>query len=325
MNPDVTVVVPTRNRAEVLRVTLGSILRQRDVELRVVVVDEASTDETPEMLERLSDPRLEVVRHRRPHGVAAARNTGLGRVRTPWVAFCDDDDLWAPGKLTAQLELLDDDHRWCCGASVLVDEQLRVIDHQRAISGDVLDELLRANTVPGGGSGVVVDADLVREVGGFAEELRNSEDWDLWIRLAEQSPIAGVDRPLVAYRIWPGSKSRDMSRMEAAYEAITARHRELAERRGVTPDPWNHQRYLARQQVRSGRRLAAARGYTRVARNGGDPRQWVRAAAAMVSPGVMDRIGTERAARRVPPCWRHEAETWLAELPHVACLLDSRS
>jgi glycosyltransferase involved in cell wall biosynthesis len=312
MSAEVTVVVPTRNRAEVLRATLHTILHQREVDLRLIVVDEASSDHTAATLQALDDPRLTVVRNDDPRGTAGARNTGLALVDTPWVAFCDDDDLWAPDKLRSQLDVVDDTVRWCCVGTVLVDEELTVLDHQPVLSGDVLDTLLAMNRVPGGGSGVLVSTDLLREVGGFTEELRNSEDWDCWISLAARSPLAAVDRPLVGYRIWSNSMSRDMERMEAAFDRITGRHAQLAAVRGVAPDREAHDEYLARQQVRSHRRLAAAKGYGRVARRGGSARNWARAAVALAAPSLLDRVGTDRAMRRVPEAWRVEAETWLA-------------
>ena len=242
-----------------------------------------------------------------------ARNTGLAHVATRWVAFCDDDDIWAPEKVEVQLAALADGRaRWSCGGSVMVDGALTIVDHQAAIDGDVLDDLLAMNVVPGGGSGVLAETALVRDAGRFDESLRNSEDWDLWIRMAERSPIAGVDRPLVAYRLWAGSKSRDMGRMTVAWDAITSRYGDLAAQRGVRPDRIRHQRYLARQQVRNRRRVMAARTYSRLALDGKDPKEWPRAVAALVAPAIMDRVGTERAARRVPGAWRGEAERWLA-------------
>jgi glycosyltransferase involved in cell wall biosynthesis len=312
---EVTVVVPTRNREAVLGTTLRSVLHQEDVDVRVVVVDEASTDGTLAMVERLRDDRIEVARHDEPQGVATARNTGLARVATPWVAFCDDDDVWAPDKLTVQLAALDaGEARWCCGGSVLVDADLHVVDHQPAVDGEVLDDMLGMNVIAGGGSGVLAETALVREVGGFDGRLKNSEDWDLWIRLAAASPVAGVDRPLVGYRIWAASKSRNLARMELAWSTITERYRDLAAERGVHPDRWRHQAYLARQQVRSGKRVVAARTYAKVALGTGSPRNWARAAAALSVPAVMDRVGTARAAKAVPVGWRDEAETWLRDL-----------
>src|SRR5215211_487544 len=93
--PGVTVVIPTRDRAHLVAGVVASALDQRGVAVEVVVVDDASTDETPQRLEAIEDRRLRVLRNEVNRGIEAARG--------PWVAFLDDDDLWAPGKLRAQL------------------------------------------------------------------------------------------------------------------------------------------------------------------------------------------------------------------------------
>src|ERR1700758_225015 len=98
---DVSVVLPTHNRLHLLPVAIGSILRQEGVELELIVVDDGSTDGTGAWLDRLAaaEPRVKVVHHDRPRLMSGARNAGIARASSPWVAFCDDDDVWAPGKL----------------------------------------------------------------------------------------------------------------------------------------------------------------------------------------------------------------------------------
>ena len=102
--PDVTVVLPTRDRWPLLSRALASVFAQEAVTLEVVVVDEDSTDETPRKLATIADERLRVVRNSPARGVAAARNRGIGEARGSWTAFLDDDDVWAPHKLRTQLE-----------------------------------------------------------------------------------------------------------------------------------------------------------------------------------------------------------------------------
>ena len=103
---DVTVVIPSHNRRELLHRTLRSVLAQEDVALTVLVVDDGSADDTEASVEALHDPRVTVLRHPVPAASSAARNTGIARATTTWLAFVDDDDLWAPGKLRAQLDAL---------------------------------------------------------------------------------------------------------------------------------------------------------------------------------------------------------------------------
>jgi len=92
---EVSVVVPTHNRSALLAMTLRSVLRQQSVDLEVIVVDEASTDETSVMLAALGDTRVRVIRHDTPQWLAAARNHGAAEARGEWLAFIDDDDLYS--------------------------------------------------------------------------------------------------------------------------------------------------------------------------------------------------------------------------------------
>jgi glycosyltransferase involved in cell wall biosynthesis len=309
MTAPVTVVVPTKDRRSVLAVAVRSILAQRDVDVRVVVVDDGSSDDTAAWASTV-DPRVEVVRHDAPMGAPTARNDGVARATTELVAFCDDDDVWAPTKLASQLRAMaaTEGARWCCTGAVCVDDQLEIIDAQRLErGGDVLATVLTENLIPGGGSSVLAHTSLVVEAGGFTVGQPASEDWDLWIRLAARSPLAVVDEPLVGYRVWAGGKSRQVDRMEAAFDVIQARYGDLAAERGVRGDRRAHQRFLAKQALRAGDRRGAARRFARAGR-------YDRAALALVAPGVMNRVGDERMRRAVDDGWSSAAEVWLEPL-----------
>jgi glycosyltransferase involved in cell wall biosynthesis len=172
--PAVTVVIPTRNRRRLLLRTLDSVLRQDDVPFDVVIVDDGGTDGTSEAVEELCLPNVRVLRHERSKGVSAARNAGLQLVAAPWVAFVDDDDLWAPAKLRGHLTALEQRPaaRWSCVDAIHVDDRLRPLWHAAAPrSGDISDAMLQSAAVPGGGSGVLTDTNLAREIGGFDENL----------------------------------------------------------------------------------------------------------------------------------------------------------
>jgi glycosyltransferase involved in cell wall biosynthesis len=203
-SPAVTVVIPTHNRRDLLLRTLNSVLAQSDVVTRVVVVDDGGEDGTTDALRELASEHVRVIRHERSKGVSAARNSGLAIVATPWVAFVDDDDLWAPEKLSAQIIAVQDDPaaRWSCVGALHVDSALRVVLHAPApASGDVSGELLQSNVVPGGGSGLLVATTLAREVGGFDESISILADWDFNLRVSLRSPVAAVRRPLLAYYV----------------------------------------------------------------------------------------------------------------------------
>ena len=199
----VTVVVPTRNRLGCCAGRCTLVLGQRASRGRVrVVVDEVCP--TAPILPRRAGgigSAGQHGRHERPAG-GAGRNAGIERATTPWVAFVDDDDLWAPTKLAAQISCLRavDGAAWVCVGCVIVDPSLEVL---RASfpprERDVADHLLSFNHVPGGGSGVLADRSLVEDVGGFDVGLSTLADWDLWIASGCAARWPRWDRPLMAY------------------------------------------------------------------------------------------------------------------------------
>src|SRR5918994_1592279 len=92
----VSVVIPTHDRRVWLYLTLRSVLRQHHHDLEAIVVDDGSTDGTAQMLAEIADPRVRVMRHASPRGVGASRNHGAAGAKGEWIAFVDDDDVWAP-------------------------------------------------------------------------------------------------------------------------------------------------------------------------------------------------------------------------------------
>lgn len=311
----VSVVIPTRNRRALLARTLTSVLAQEGVEVAVVVVDEASTDGTAEYLGSLGG-RVTAVRHDVPRGVAAARNAGLERVEDEWVAFVDDDDLWAPEKLAAQLEALaaHPESDWSCAGAVVVDPDLQIVGIEAVPSTEgLVERLLAYNAIPGGGSGVVARTEAVRAVGGFDPELRVVADWDLWIRLALRSPLTPVCRPLVGYLRHGDSMSRELEAIRHELERVSEKHAGARAERGLD---FAWERWLvwaAAMHRRAGHRRDAAAVYARLAFQRRRPSLLAKAALAAVWPGWID-VRDRLAAREVPADWAAEAEGWLAPI-----------
>ncbi len=121
MVPNVSVIIPTRDRIEQVRRAVASVRGQRHVDLEVVVIDDGSMPDVAVALEGLADDDLRVVRNARSRGPAGARNVGIDAARARWVAFLDDDDYWAPDKLRCQLDALDaPDARWAWSGAAYV-------------------------------------------------------------------------------------------------------------------------------------------------------------------------------------------------------------
>jgi GT2 family glycosyltransferase len=302
MMPLVSVVVPSHNRARLLRRTLRSILAQHLRDLEVVVVDDGSTDETAAVA-AATDPRVMVLRNQRPGGVSAARNRGIAAARGAWVAFCDDDDLWSPEKLARQLEAAEHARAgWVYAGDVNVDDSLRVLSGGRPPDpAAVVDLLPRWNPISSGGSNVVVRSEVLTAVGGFDSSLRRTEDWDLWIRLARTGSPAWVCEPLVAYRFHAGNVTTDPGEMVEEARTLAVRH-------AIPIDMRAMHRRAAWAALRGGRRMLAVRHYA-YAVAGGDVRSLGRAAFALAHPAV----GTDRLFELLGQDteWVAEAERWL--------------
>jgi glycosyltransferase involved in cell wall biosynthesis len=266
--PEVSVIVPTRDRWPLLEVTLQGALGQERTELEVVVVDDGSQDDTPRRLSEIRDPRVRVVRHERPRGVAGARNQGIAAARGKWVAFLDDDDLWSPRKLRAQLDAAHEQEAgfaYC--AAVVVDEGAAPFYSPPLTDpAKLARDLLRVNVMPGGSSNVIARTELVRSLGGFDEQLEQLADWDLWIRLAQVARAAACPEVLVAYVEHPRNMllvhEPDVAR---ELELLVAKHAGADPPVRLEPDRLHFARWRARGHGRAGRRRKAFQLYMRVA------------------------------------------------------------
>jgi glycosyltransferase involved in cell wall biosynthesis len=305
MKPDVTVVIPTRGRSNLLETTLHGALNQTGVDVEVIVVDDGSTDDTAVLLAHHDDDRLRVLRNDTPEGVSAARNRGISHARSRWIAFLDDDDLWAPDKLAAQLEAVDTAGRaWVYAGDVNVDSDLRVLSGAPPPDPDhVVSSLDRYNAVPAGASNVLVSSDQLERVGLFDPILTNNEDWDLWIRLARKGPPAWVNRPLVAYTVHRSGASRNMPKMLQELDVI-------AQRYDIRIDRASHFRWAAWSHLVDGERRAALRYYGQAVGEG-DALSIGRILAALLLPvSVWERL-TRTPRRQGDASWNQEARGWL--------------
>ncbi len=214
----VTVVIPTKDRLTLVKRSLASAVSQIDVNVRVIVIDDGGRPDGWAAIAAFQSPSVVAVRHHVSQGVSEARNTGLSMVQTPWVAFLDDDDLWAPDKLSIQLAAITDcpTARWSCVGAVHLDTNLRPFFWQPPPPSDrVLSTLRRSGGIPGGGSGVLVSTELARQVGGFDSSFSILADWDFYYRLGLAASVVSVDRPLVGYYRHRDSLFNDVERLAA--------------------------------------------------------------------------------------------------------------
>jgi GT2 family glycosyltransferase len=300
---DVSVVIPTRDRTAMLTTALRSALAQDGVTFEIIVVDDGS-DQAVMPQSRDLNGRLVLRRHPNPRGVSAARNTGIALARGQWIAFLDDDDVWAPTKLARQLAAASaSDRNWVYAGHVDVDADLGLMGGTPPPNPEEVMELITShNSVPAGASNVVVRSAALARAGGFDVGLQVHEDWDLWIRLARLGSPASVPEPLVALRWHASNRS---AQMEAMLRELPL----IAHRYDIPVDYPRHLRWAAWTAWRSGRRTAAVRWYLCAAAHG-DLRSVGRAAVAWARP----RAALRRVEDRAPSAWALTADEWLRDL-----------
>jgi glycosyltransferase involved in cell wall biosynthesis len=280
--PQVTVVVPTRDRVELLEDTVRSILSQRAIDLAVVVVDDGSQEVAATAIRRLSSSRLTVLRNPTSRGVASARNQGADHATSRWVAFCDDDDLWTPDKVLGQVDAAERaGSRWAYTGAVKFAVGPVVWQVMPPPKPEVLrTQLADRNLIPAGASNVLVERTTFQAVGGFDEELAHLADWDLWLRLLELGQPASAHGLGVAYRLHPGAMSLNPSGILEELEILDQRWRHLREGRALDPAPTHL--WIAMSWLRAGRRLPALTAYLRAVRS--RPRQALRGVLRTLHP-----------------------------------------
>lgn len=237
--PLVTVYIPTRNRSKLLARAVQSVLDQTYPDLEVIVVDDASEDDTEEVVQQLIDAN-ETTRHiryfrlDRPSGACVARNVAIEAATGRFITGLDDDDYFAPDRIARLVQAFDP------AASSFVfggffseievaGMNIKVPVHSRRKA--VLRELLKKNVV---GNQVLTLTERMRAVGGFDSALLAWQDHDLWIRLARSfgeghaagglSYVHTADESVI--RI-----SSDLARVSKAYEIFKSKHPEYS-------DPW---------------------------------------------------------------------------------------
>jgi len=229
--PLVTVIIPAYNAEQFIGQAISSALSSRDVSVEVIVIDDGSSDGTWRVLEAFGD-RLRKFRQERG-GPYRARNLGAEMARGEWLAFLDADDDWMPGKLAAQLALVDDRTDFVYTDRLNFGDLSRVKERQSDSvtlwDGDVFEPLLLGNFITL--SSVMMRKTRFQELGGFSVERRGVQDWDLWLRFAaEGGKVKLCTEPVTRYRIHSEQMTNDAEQRAADREAVL--RRALASDRG---------------------------------------------------------------------------------------------
>lgn len=211
-NPLVSVVIATYNMGQHLPGAVQSVLAQQYGNVELIVVDDGSTDGTPDVMTPfLADPRVRYFRQKNA-GQASAKNAGIRHSTGTLIGFCDADDAWLPEKLALQVPLFLRDEKIGVVYSGVQDmaqanAKARPPAKVPTIRGRVTDELYLNNFVPFGTA--VVRRDCLERVGPFDERYRMGIDWELWLRCSLHYEFDYVPEVTYLYRVWEGQMSNN--------------------------------------------------------------------------------------------------------------------
>lgn len=208
---NVSVVIPTWNRAGYLACAVQSALAQTVPPLEVLVCDDGSTDGSGEIVRSIGDPRVRWLPGEHAGRPAVPRNRGIGEARGEWIAFLDSDDEWLPGKIEKQLSLAAKNgcRAACSNAYRMVPgkgaDGLLLRDPPARVA---FDDLLRVNHVVC--SSALIEKAVVVRASGFPEapEMKAVEDYALWLRVVTLTEFACSPEPLLRYNDDPSASLR---------------------------------------------------------------------------------------------------------------------
>ena len=274
--PLVSVVIPTRDRADLLTATVAALQAQTYPALEIIVVDDGSTDRTPAAIDDLlrGDPRIRALRHETARGAAAARNTGAAIARGKYLLFEDDDCRGDPDRVSVLVEALESSpsaaYAFCWMASRNTDGSVRIHGNEGPWAIGTPYALVRAGAF--------------RAAGGFDPALPRLQDFDLWTRLLAPAGAVAVQRVLF-------ETVRDDAGISASTEKLlAASHRILSKYRDSGLPP----RHLAAMHRRLGGKLMVSgfpdegRAHLRraVRVHPRSPRSWIALGAALAGVRV---------------------------------------
>jgi glycosyltransferase involved in cell wall biosynthesis len=260
--PAVSIILPTYNGLPYLREAIESVRAQTFDDWELIVIDDGSTDDSVGWMESLAEPRLRILASEHTAHRARLRNRGLAAARAQWIGFIDSDDRWTANKLERQLayHAARPELEWSYTGRATIDANGAPFHHPqhqpwRPHGGRILLPLLVFDAriaLPS----VLVRRSLLNRVGGFADQ-RWGEDYELWIRLAQQRECGLIDEPLVEIRAHPSTSAGRPEVMQAyveIYDRLARTAQEPVVRRIA-------RQRVASETVRLGRNLIGRRQF----------------------------------------------------------------
>lgn len=236
----VSVILPTYNRAKTIDRAITSVLSQSYRNLELIIVDDASTDNTFEIVKGFSDSRIKYFKLNKNVGGASARNFGIERAQGHLIAFQDSDDEWLSGKLKSDLKIFKDNKDVDCVFSrywQVNDKFSKLVPMNSSVDSNTLySSLLIKNMI--GTPTAVIKRDVLIKVEGFNAVMPRYQDWELFIRVSKGFKVyMNQDINLIAYVSIDSVSNNNLAHLRAL-ELIYEKHNEEISKKSALKALW---------------------------------------------------------------------------------------
>lgn len=224
---NISVIIPTYNRAHLLAKSVESVLRQTLEPLEIIIVDDFSTDNTKEIVESFHNEKIKYVTNQRTKGANGARNTGVLIAKGDFIAFQDSDDVWLPAKLDKQFSFMKDNMEadMCFCSLNLLNSVRGVVPKRKVLHEEIMKQLEKGNFIST--QTIFIKKEIAKKVL-FDESLKRFQDWDFVLRVARNYSIHHLDEVLVMVEVQDDSISKVVDETEALSQFFT-KHPDLRE------------------------------------------------------------------------------------------------
>ncbi|MCK4891386.1 MAG: glycosyltransferase family 2 protein [Candidatus Pacebacteria bacterium] len=227
-NPLVSVIIPTYNRARLLKRSVGSVLNQTFQDFEIIIIDDGSTDNTESIIKSFSDPRIKYIKNEKNIGANAARNIGIKISKGKYIAFQDSDDEWLTNKLEKQIRTFETaslkvgvvytGRLWIKNGKKIYIPLKRVKQKE----GNIHKELYKSSFITT--SVILVKKECFKKSKVFDENLPRFQDWDLVLKLSRYYEFKFIDEPLSLSYHTQNSISTNSDALIKAFEIIKKKH-----------------------------------------------------------------------------------------------------
>ena len=219
--PKVSIIIPTYNQSQYLEEAVESVLNQTYKNIEIIIVDDGSTDNTPEVIKSFDNKIIYI--QQKNKGASGARNTGIKKANGQYIAFLDSDDLWLKNKLEKQIKFIQNNPE----IGLLGTGCYQMIDINKMIYKKIFpakNEILQKDLIkynPFIQSSVMIKKDVFNSIGLYDEKFKESEDYDLWLRIAQKYKVANLEQALVTKKYYAEglSKHKDNKQLYFALKA----------------------------------------------------------------------------------------------------------